>query len=274
MLGSLYSLMGTGLTLIWGIGKVWDYSQAGILAIGAYLTWWLVEVFKLPWSLAVFIVMGTGAIISVTIERNLYNRVGKRTKERMIVAYGAYLFIENLLLIIFTPKLKTISSPMENFIIKTPYVWIPVYRILILIIAVISYVLLFIIFKFTMMGKALRATAQNPIGAELAGINTKTTYSAIFAIGAVLSALSGMLLAPIYGIYPNMGYMPIFKATIVMVLGGLGEPLGSIIAGFILGEVEAFCGIFISTEYFNAFAFVVLIITLMFRPYGLLGKRE
>jgi len=274
LLGWMYSLMALSLTLIWGIGRIWDFAQAGIYSTGAVLTWFLFRGVGIDLIIAIFISIALCAFISVGVEKIVYKRMRGKHRERLILAFGVYLVIENTLLAIFSPKIKILTFPYQTLTFNIAGTYISFYRSLLILVSCLTFLAIHMFLKFTKAGKAMRAVAQNPIGAELSGINVDRIFSLTFAICGSLSGMTGILLAPIFAIYPAMGLMPIVKATIVIVLGGLGSIKGALIGGLALGIMESFGGMFISTAYVNAFALIVLVIILVFRPYGIFGKEE
>jgi len=274
MLGGMYSLMALSLTLIWGIGRVWDFAQAGIYSTGAFLTWFFYAGCGVNLIIAIIIPIACCAVISMGVERIVYRRMRGRHRETLILAFGVYLIIENTLLAVFSPKIKILTFPYQTLTFNVAGIYVSFYRLLLISISCLTFLFIHMFLKYTETGKAIRAVVQNPIGAQLSGININRIFSLTFAIGGTLSGMTGILLAPIFAIYPAMGLMPIVKATIVIVLGGLGSIRGALIGGFALGLIEAFGAVYISTAYVNAFALIVLVIILIFKPYGLFGIEE
>lgn len=278
VLGSVYSLMGIGLTIIWTISGIPEFSQAGIYMLSAYIALFAVSQLNLHFFLAMLFAMAIAAVISVLIEKSVYRTVRMRPgpvwmHTALICAIGLSMLIENVGVVLYTAKPKTMPSPYPMPIQIGP-ISIALQRLLILVVAVILFIVISLFIKRTWLGKAIRAAAQNLEAAKLMGINTDTIYSAIFALGGALTGAAAVLISPLYSLFPAMGTLPLVKALVVVVLGGLGSIPGAIVAGFIVGIVESLCTGFISAEYQHGYAFFILIIVLMLRPEGIFKKKK
>lgn len=278
ILGSIYSLMGVGLTIIWTISRIPDFSQAGIYMLSAYVALLAISQLNLHFFLSLLLSMVIAASLSVFIERIIYRTIRERPgpvwmHTPLICAISLSLVIENFGIFVFTAKPKTMPSPYPISIQIGP-ISLSIQRLLILIVSIALFIAVSLFIKRTWIGKAIRAAAQNLEAAKLMGINVDTVFSAIFALGGALTAAAAVLISPLYSLFPAMGTIPLVKALVVVVLGGLGSIPGAIISGFIIGIVESLCTAFISTEYQHAYAFFILIAVLMLRPEGIFRKKK
>jgi branched-chain amino acid transport system permease protein len=270
--------MGIGLTIIWTISGIPEFSQAGLYMLAAYTALFAVSQLEIPFFLALIVAMIISSMLSILIEKSVYHTIRIRPgpvwmHTALICAIGLSNLIENVGVILWTPKPKSMPSPYPMPIYLGP-ISLSVQRLLVLVVAVVFFVVISRFMKKTWMGKAIRATAQNLEAAKLMGINTGTVYSAIFGLGGALTAAAAVLISPLYAIYPSMGTLPLVKALVVVVLGGLGSIPGAITAGFTIGIIESLCAGFISADYQHGYAFFVLILTLVFRPEGIFGKKK
>jgi|YelNatPaOPRAMG01_1025707.scaffolds.fasta_scaffold02275_4 branched-chain amino acid transport system permease protein len=277
VLGSIYSLMGIGLTLIWTISGIPDYSQAGIYMLSAYVALFAASQLNIPFFFVILFAMVIGAVMSILIEKSIYRTLRIRPsppwmRTMLICAVGLSYMIENIGLFLFTATPRNMPSPYPMLVQVGP-ISLSVQRLLVFVTSVIFFAAIGIFIKWTWIGKAIRASAQNLEAAKLMGINVETVYSTIFALSGALTAVAACLVSPLYAIYPSMGSLPLTKCLVVAVLGGLGNIPGAIISGFIVGTVESLCTAFISADYRNGYAFFILIAVLLLRPEGIFKKK-
>jgi len=192
-----------------------------------------------------------------------------------MLTIGLSILFVDLALVIWGPIPIAIPSALTSHIIKLPGgLSFSLARIMTFFMALASLSILYIFLKATKTGKAIRATAQNPSAAALVGIDTYRIYDVTMLISTALAALAGGILGPIYNVYPTMGLDVVAKAFVVVITGGMGNIVGSILAGFLIGLAEGLGGVFLGTEYRQVVAFIIMILVLWFRPKGILGGRS
>lgn len=272
--GSIYAVIALGYTMVYGIVKLINFAHGDIMMMGAYVAFVSVAMLHLPFWAVILISMVFCAISGVLIERVAYKPL--RTAPRiaaLITAIGMSLFLENLFLVIFGPEPKRLPT----FIDKTPIMIgeLQISRITIITI-VLSIVFMFVLDRFikhTKTGKAMRCVSEDKPASVLMGINVDKIIAITFAIGSGLGALGGVLYSIAYPqVEPYMGIMPGLKAFVAAVLGGIGIIPGAMLGGFIMGIVEALTKGFISSRWSDAVVFGILIVVLILKPAGIMGK--
>ncbi len=278
IIGAIYSLMAVGLTITWTISKVPDFSQGSLYMVAAYTAFFATTLLNFPFFLSLIVAMALSSVLSASIEKLVYRTIRSKPvvpwmQTALIAAIGLLFLIENVAVFLWTPKAKIFPSPYLGIKLSIMGMPLSLQRLLVLICAVIIFAILSLFIYRTTTGKAIRATAQDIDAAKLMGINVEQIYSIIFALGGALTAAAGVLISPLYAVYPTMGTLPIVKSMVVVILAGLGSVPGAIIGGFTLGIVETLCAVYISAEFHHAYAFFILIIVLLLRPAGIFGKK-
>ncbi len=274
--GSLYALIALGPSLIYGILRILDIANAAGLTLGAYVG---LKVFKLTGSLALGLLAAilASALFGLGLQRFLYRPILNRGPLiPLIASIGAFIAMEEVFRLAFGPYPLTFPAKIPIHILRFGGAFVTGVQIIILIIGLIVLLGTWFALKRSKLGLYWRATSQDRQTAEAMGIDTGGVIAAIFAIGYALAAVSGVLLGINYNtVYPTMGDIPAYKMLAIIVLGGLGNPLGTIAAAMLIGLVETFV---VSYAGFvlprDAIAFIVLIIILLARPQGLLGKAK
>ncbi len=277
-LGSLYSLVAIGYTMVYGILRLVNFAHADLLMVAAYAAFYGVLVFRLPFAISVLLAIVLTAGVGVLIERRAYRPLRDSPRiTAMISAIGVSFLLENLGLVLFTGRPK--SFPVPGFLgASTDIAGIRVTNITFVIVfvtAILLLLLLYVIHK-TKTGIAMRALARDFDTARLMGVDVDSVISLTFAIGSALAAVGGIMWALKFPqINPLMGMMPGLKCFIAAVFGGIGNVVGAVIGGFLLGVAEIMLVAFLPSVsgYRDAFAFIILIATLLFRPTGLLGEK-
>jgi len=285
-LGSIYALIALGYTMVYGILKFINFAHGEILMMGTYVGYFLYmgingeEVH--PYSLWVFLLAMVGAmmvsaLLGITVEKLAYKplRLAPRLAP-LLSAIGVSIILSNLAAFLFGTKSRRLDYPFANETILLGNVAITPHQILILVSAVLLMVGLKVFVEYTRLGKAMRATSQNMDVAKLMGINTDFIISLTFAIGSAMAAAAGMLVALEIKIYPTMGTLAGLKAFVAAVFGGIGNITGAMLGGVLLGIIETFgvAVLGIPQGLRDTVAFTILILILLFRPSGILGKKE
>ncbi len=290
VLGSVYALVALGYTMVYGIINLINFAHGEVLMVGALTSWTVIQLLAdsgLPGWLKLLISLVAAilvcAALNYAIEKVAYRPLRNAPRlAPLITAMGMSLLLQTLAMIIWKPNYKPypILLPSEPFNIGGAV--INVTQILILVSTVVTLVGLMWVVNRTKLGRAMRATAENPRVAALMGVRPDLVISATFIIGAALAALAGVMYAANYGsVNHTMGFLPGLKAFTAAVFGGIGNLAGAVVGGVLLGLIEAFGAGYIGTltggvlgsNYQDIFAFIVLIVVLTVRPQGLLGER-
>ncbi|MGD9945366.1 MAG: branched-chain amino acid ABC transporter permease [Burkholderiaceae bacterium] len=290
VLGSVYAMVALGYTMVYGILQLINFAHGDVLMIGAMVAVWLVPMLLaagLPPAVVLLIVVLAAVpvcmALSVTMERLAYRPLRNAPRlAPLITAIGVSIVLQTVAMIIWKPNpivfpdlLPTTPVPIFGAILAPK-------QILILVVATIMMTGLLLLVNKTKLGRAMRATAENPRIAGLMGVNANQVIAATFAIGAALAAVAGVLVALNYNIvHFSMGFIPGLKAFTAAVLGGIGNIAGAVLGGLLLGIIESLgagyvgdlTGGFLGSHYQDIFAFAVLILVLLFRPSGIMGER-
>ena len=275
-LGSIYAIIALGYTMVYGIAKMLNFAHGDVIMVGAYITFCAAQYWNMPLPVSLLIAMLVCTALGITIEKLAYKPLRQATSLAVLItAIGMSYLLQNTALLIWgaNPKvfpdmlnIGSISLFGGRLIIKGETL------ITILVnIVIMSALTLFISRSRT--GKAMRCVSEDRGAAELMGINVNPTISVTFAIGSALAAIAGLLLCSSYPmLQPTTGSMPGIKAFTAAVFGGIGSIPGAMLGGVLLGVIEIFGKAYISTELGDAIVFAVLIVVLLVRPAGLLGK--
>ncbi len=292
VLGSMYALVALGYTMVYGIINLINFAHGEVLMVGALTSWSIIGLMKesMPGTpgwlillIALMIACVVAAALNFVIEKVAYRPLRNSPKlAPLITAIGMSILLQTLAMIIWKPNFK----PYPNLLPSAPFniggAVITTTQILILAMTAVSLAVLMWIVNATKLGRAMRATAENPRVASLMGVKPDMVISATFLIGAVLAAIAGVMWAANYGtVNHTMGFLPGLKAFTAAVFGGIGNLAGAVVGGILLGLIESIGAGYIGTltggvlgsHYSDIFAFIVLIIVLTLRPSGLLGER-
>ena len=275
-LGSVYAIIALGYTMVYGIAKMLNFAHGDIIMIGGYVSFVAVSSLGLnPW-IAMLIAMVVCTLLGVLIERFAYKPLRQATSLAVLItALGVSYLLQNAALLIWgaNPKVYTpiISGTLNLFGGQLSVSYISLLTVAACIIIMIA---LTVFTSKSKLGKAMRACSEDKGAALLMGINVNRTISLTFAIGSALAAIAGVLLCSSYPtLMPTTGSMPGIKAFTAAVFGGIGSIPGAFIGGILLGVIEALAKAYISTQLSNSIVFAVLIVVLLVRPVGLLGKK-
>ncbi len=282
--GSIYALIALGYTMVYGIIKLINFAHGEIYMIGAFTALIFATIFNkigLPaWAvffLAAVIAGAFAAGYGITMEKMAYRPLrGAPRLSAFISAIGMSIFLQNYVMLIQTEKFLRFPQLVPDFEFLEPLRGLISSRqLIIFIFTALIMICLSILIKFTKTGKAMRATSQDPIMAKLLGISVDKVISFTFLIGSSTAAMGGLLIATYTGqINYKIGFIAGIKAFVAAVLGGIGSVPGAVIGSFILGISESLGAGYISSDYEDVFAFIILIIILTFKPSGILGASE
>ena len=292
VLGSMYALIALGYTMVYGIIQLINFAHGEVLMIGAITSWSCIGMMQeamlgapgwLILLLATVIACAVAAALNFSIEKIAYKRLRNSPRlAPLITAIGMSLLLQTIAMIIWKPNYK----PYPTLLPMTPFeiggAVITSTQVLILAVTAVALGAMVYLVNYTKLGRAMRATAENPRVAALMGVKPDMVISATFIIGAVLAAIAGIMWASNYGtVQHTMGFLPGLKAFTAAVFGGIGNLTGAVVGGLLLGLIESIgsgyigdlTGGVLGSHYTDIFAFIVLIIILTLRPSGLLGER-
>ncbi|MGY3750521.1 branched-chain amino acid ABC transporter permease [Vagococcus acidifermentans] len=273
-LGSVYALIALGYTMVYGIIKLINFAHGEVYMLGAFIGYFVINTFQLSFFPALLVSMLACAAIGVIIEFLAYRPLRNSTRiAALITAIGVSFLLQNLMIYFVKSDRRAFPQIIRNQNYDLKLFTISKIELLILSTAVILMILLQLVVKYTKMGKAMRAVSVDADAAQLMGINVNRTISFTFAIGSALAGAGGVLIGLYYNsIDPMMGVAPGLKAFIAAVLGGIGIIPGAALGGFTIGVVETIVSALGYTAYKDAVVYAILIIILLIRPSGLLGK--
>lgn len=274
-IGSIYALIALGYTMVYGIVKLINFAHGDIIMVGAYVSLILITDAHVPFYLAVPVTMAFCALLGVLIERLAYKPLRSAPRiSALITAIGVSMFLQNLAQQIFTATPRPYPTVFTVAPIVIGKLSINFLTVLTVSVSIILMIALQAFVRLTKTGKAMRAVSEDMGAAQLMGINVNNTISITFAIGSALAAIGAILYSLNYPlISPTMGSLPGLKAFIAAVFGGIGILPGAMIGGFVMGIAESLTKGFISTQLPDAVVYGILIVMLLVKPAGLLGKR-
>ena len=271
-LGGVYSLVALGLTLVYGILHVPNFAHGAFYMAGAFVAFYLISSQGLNYWVAMAGAAAAVALIAVLSERLVFHPLRNAPYlHHMIASIGILLFLESGAQALWGADFHRMQTPYTH-IVELAGLTLPAQRILIIVAAFVLVGLLQLFLKKTITGATIVAMAQNRDGAALVGIDANRVAMLTFAISGALAGMAAVLYAPINLVYTSMGSLVITKAFVIIVLGGMGSVPGAIVGGLIIGFAEAFGAFYISTDYKDIIAFVLLVVILSFKPEGLFSK--
>lgn len=273
-LGSVYAIIALGYSMVYGIAKMLNFAHGDIIMVGAFVAYFAISSYQLPVFVAVILSVAVCTVLGVMIEKLAYKPLRQASSlSVLITAIGVSYFLQNSAMLLWGTDTKIFPTVMSGSLnigeLSVPYLTMVTIAACMLIMVVLT---LFI--NKTKTGRAMRACSEDKGAAALMGINVNRIISITFAIGSGLAAIAAVLLVAAYpSVYPTLGSMPGIKAFTAAVFGGIGSIPGAFLGGLLLGVVENLSRAYISTQLSDAIVFMVLIVVLLIKPTGLLGKK-
>lgn len=271
--GALYALLACGLNLIFGVMRVINLAHAELMLTGSFLAYLLFRHLHLHPLVSLPLIMAALFVGGYYLQRLLIERiVGKEELTSLLVTYGVSIILMNMGLLIFTADFKAIPVLQGSIVVAELVISKP--RSVAGLVAVILTLGVYGFLAYSRIGQAIRAVAEHPDVAQICGIDVVRIRMITFGLATAMASAGGVMLPMIYSISPDMGSDFILKAFAIIIIGGMGNFLGALLGGLLLGVVEAFIGGFITTQWAAAAAYVLLVLVLMIRPTGLLGRAD
>ena len=268
-------MIALGLSLIFGVMGVINFAHGQMMVMAMYVSYWIFVLLGLDPYLSLVIVAAVIFVLGYLIQATVVNRILDYPEAMQVLPLVSMgLILENLALLLWGPDHR---SPQTAFGLETLWmgsVMIDVSRLIAFVLAILITILIFIFLKKTNIGKRIRAASDNRTGAILVGINVNRIYNTSFALGAATTAAAGVLLLPLMPISPHLGHDFTLTAFIVVILGGMGNLIGALVGGLILGIAESVSTLFLPATLKHAVSFSILIVIMVFRPQGLLGGKK
>ena len=275
LLGGIYGLIALGLSLIFGVMGVINFAHGQMMVMGMYVSYWIFVLLGIDPYLSLVIVAAIIFLLGYAIQSSLVNRILDYPEAMQVLPLVSLgLILENIALLFWGPDPR---SPQTAFSLNTFWigsVMVDVSRLIAFVLAIVITVLIFLFLKKTTSGKRIRAAADNRTGAILVGINVNRVYNVSFAIGAATTGAAGALLLPLMPLSPHIGHDFTLTAFIVVILGGMGNLLGALVGGLILGLAESLATLFLPATLKQVVSFSFLVIIMLFRPQGIFGGKK
>ena len=276
-LGSVYAIIALGYTMVYGIAKMLNFAHGDIIMVGSYVAFIAINSMGLPVPVSILLSVVVCTVLGMVIERVAYKPLRHASKLAVLItAIGASYFLQNVALLIFGANTKSYTSIVGNGSVQLAggALSVTMVTIVTVIACVVIMIGLMAFMKYSKAGHAMLAVSEDDGAAQLMGINVNATIALTFAIGSGLAAIAGVLLCSAYpSLTPYTGSMPGIKAFVAAVVGGIGSIPGAFIGGILLGVIEILGKAYISSQLADAIVFAVLIVVLVVKPTGLLGKQ-
>ena len=278
MLGGVYASLAVGQSLTFGVMRVINWAQGECLMIAMYIAYYTISLTHLDPYLTLFTTGGIMFLFGYILQKYIFNRIMAReetneTGTALLFTAGLGLALTNLALILFGPTPKLAVTRYQGMKISVNNLIISIPKLISFLIALACTALLYVFLQKSESGRALRATSQNRTVARIMGIKVERLFCLCFGLGFALIGIGASLLSPFFAVYPTVGLSFSFRSFIIVVLGGRGSVEGALLAGILVGLIEKVGGLFMYESYAQALTFVLFVVTLIFRPNGLLGKQ-
>lgn len=275
LMGGIYALLSLGLTLVFGVIRIINFAHGEFLMLAMYATFWLNKSYHIDPYISLFIVTPIffvfGVITYLIILKPILNHSAIM---QVFATVGLSILFINVALFLWSPNYRTIETSYSNVVFTLGGISLGFTKLIAFFVALSITLILFVFLKYTMTGKAIRAIVQDRIAANILGIDVNRVYCVAMGIGIALVGAAGTLLMPIYYVFPTVGTYFVLISFVVVVLGGLGDMIGALFGGLIIGIIEELSGFFGAPGLKEAIYLLVFVIVLILRPGGLFGKSE
>jgi branched-chain amino acid transport system permease protein len=270
--GGVYGLVAMGLTLIFGVLDIVNFAHGAFLALALYITVVMVNDLGVHLLLALVVSVPVMFLLGAAVQRGILARaIGKPLENQLLITLGIALLIDNSLLLIFGPNPQSVALPGDRGVSIFGAV-ADLSRLIAFAVSLVLAALLYLLLQRTRLGTAIRAVAANDMGAQLVGVDTRRIYAATFAIGTACAGAAGVLVAPLVTIEPTTGELFNIIAFVVVVLGGMGNVVGALVGGLLIGLTEQLGAIYLPGQSPLLSVFIVFVLVLFLRPQGLFGR--
>ena len=274
LLGGIYAVISIGLTMIFGVTRIINFAHGEFLMLAMYGTFWLFTFYGMDPYVSLLIVTPAMFLVGLLAQWSVIQPIlGAAPLMQIFATVGLSVAMQNAALLVWHADYRTVRTSYSTSVLEVGGLLVSTPRLAAFGVAVLMAVGFFLLFKYTYLGKALRAVAQDRRSAMLMGINVERIYLLSFGIGTACVGVAGAMLMPMYYTFPTVGTYFVLTAFVVVVLGGMGSMTGACVGGLIIGVIEAFSGFLIAPALKEAVYFVIFILMLLFRPWGLFGQR-
>lgn len=275
IIGSTYSLMAAGLTLIFGIMRVVNFAHGEFYMLGGVFAYYFAQLAHVNYFVALALSVGAVMGVGFVCERLLLVPLRDQPSDTTIlITIGLSIFLQNMVLLAVGSVPKSIPTPFPHRPVTIGSIFVTEATIFVAVVTIAAIGAVHLLITRTWLGRAMRATFQDRDAALLVGVDAGRIHTVTFTLGSGLAAAAGALLGSIFLVYPSMGNLAILKSFVVVIMGGMGNFLGAIFGGLILGVAEGLGAGFVSSGYKDAIGFVIVILILLFRPSGLFGSAK
>ncbi|HOA92833.1 MAG TPA: branched-chain amino acid ABC transporter permease [Quisquiliibacterium sp.] len=270
VLGHAYALVAIGWTVLLGVARLVNFGHGQMYMLGAFVTWFAISGLGLPYVLAIPVAIGAGILVGLVLQRVMLKAtIDQNLVSIMIMTLGFGYVLHGAAALVFGSTGQILDTPLAQKELAFGDMWLTWQDIAIVVVAIVEFLVLKFVLDRTRIGRLVRMVAEDPKLAELAGVDIRRVYLAVFAFEGAAVAFAGAMVGPRTPILTSMGFEEVIMTFVVVVLGGIGSVFGSYVAGLALGLFTAFFGALISPAYTTAAAFAVLIAVLVLRPGGL-----
>jgi len=271
--GGVYALVALGLTLIFGVMRIINFAHGEFLMLAMYATFWLFQVYALDPYVSIVVVVPLMFLVGIIAYRLIIQPIIDAPEMAQVFAtLGLSIALQSLALLLWEADFRAVRTSYSAYSLYIGPYFVNLTRLIAFMFAIATMLFLFFFLQKTYMGKAIRAAAQNGVAAQLMGVNLKRIYMTSFGIGISVVSLAGAVLVPMYEVFPTVGSFFILMTFVVVVLGGIGSLHGAVVAGLIIGLIEAASGFFLAPVLKDVVYFVIFVLILLLRPAGLFGK--
>jgi branched-chain amino acid transport system permease protein len=273
LMGGVYSLVAVGLSLIFGVMRIINFAHGSFMMLGMFTTYWLYVLLGVDPYLSLLLSIPLLFLIGLVAERFLIEKVLAAPEyNQLLLTLGLSMFIENFALLIWSPNYRTLNIPYVNKAATVGTVMISYPKVIAFVFAIVLTAALYLFLKRTDLGKAIRAASEEKEGALTVGINLKRIYYIAFGIGTACVGAAGTLTAPFFYVNPHVGGIFVITAFVIVVLGGMGNLIGALVGGLIIGLAESLGAAFIPGQLKQFIIYFIFILVLLFKPEGLFGR--